>query len=204
MGLEIGRVGRGKTAFGGISANVTSANQAALASWLGTEKPFNDVNPNTGAVRSGRKVLCRLVKNSSGIALTPGRVVRFKVGTNRTEVDGYTRLDGQGDSAVMDEYLPSSGVINGDYCWVVVEGPSTVKTALEGTALNVFAQNDLVIALTAATSQATTAGRVQAATYADATDVARVRAGAVGYAMSAMTTGQTNSDMLVDVFRRGQ
>lgn len=195
---DIGRIPRGKTAFGGLSANVTTANQAAIASWLGTERDF----PYAGGNGSKRMTTCRLVKNSSGITLLPGRIVRFKVGTNRTEVDGYTRLDGQGDSAVSDDQLSSTGVINGDYFWVIVEGPALVKTPLEGTALNVFAQNDLVIALTAATSQATTAGRVQAATYADATAAATVNAGAIGYAMSAMTTGQTHADMLVDVFRR--
>lgn len=200
--FDISHCKRGDTSNGPWNTVVTTRG----ADYLGREKWFEDLTQNSArlwSARSHRHVRCRFVKNSSGISLLPKRLVRFKVGTNQTEVDGYTHAKGQGQWGVVDEHLPADGVRNGDSFWVVMEGPSLVTTHNVGTAGSlVIAQGDMVIAATAATSQsATTAGKVELEAFADATAAATVRSQAVGVAMSAMTTGNTDSPLLVDVQR---
>lgn len=96
---------------------------------LGVRKVFRDENPTTGVLNSNRTVECICVKNTSGSALLPGQVAKFKDSAILTEVDGLavaaTTLMG-----IVDEYLPSAGVPNGEVFWLVVRGPATVvKTA---------------------------------------------------------------------------
>jgi hypothetical protein len=88
----------------------------------------------------------------------------------------------------------------------VVEGPAIVKTPIAGSEFNGDINiGDRVVGLTAATSGATTAGRVahenitgstQAADYTFLFDQISNR---IGRALSACTTGNTNSDILIDV-----
>jgi hypothetical protein len=64
----------------------------------------------------------------------------------------------------------------------------------------VFSEGTKLLALTAATSQATTAGRV--APYYDTSSVTDAQAqlkGIIGEALSAKTTANTNVDMLCDI-----
>jgi hypothetical protein len=115
-------------------------------------------------------------------------------------VDGYTTLDWVRGDGVVDDHLPSAGVPNGDLFWLIVEGPALMRTDLAGGALNVISDGDRLAALTAATSQATTAGRVQS--FVATTNVTNAISGVLNVcaiAMSAMTTGQTNSAVLADV-----
>ena len=152
--------------------------------------------------RSGHRVRVRLVKNSSGIALLPKRLVTFKAGTNRTEVDGYVTLTAAIGYPV-DEFLPSGGVANGDYFFIVVGGPALVLTGIASSALNLIPENSVVVGLTAATSQATTAGRgkVRDMTGAAAVLGAEV-AGGLGHAMSAKTAANTDADLLLFISTR--
>jgi hypothetical protein len=96
---------------------------------VGTRKVFRDENPTNGVLNSNRTVECIAVKNTSGSALLPGQVAKFKDSAILSEVDGLavaaTTLMG-----VVDEYLPAAGVKDGEVFWLVVRGPSTVtKTA---------------------------------------------------------------------------
>lgn len=118
---------RGQTL--GITMPAYEADVGDGSNVVGTRKVFRDEDPKTGALRSNRTVECIAVKNTSGSALLPGAVAKFKDSAILSEVDGLavaaTTLMG-----VVDEYLPAAGVPNGEVFWLVVRGPSTVtKTA---------------------------------------------------------------------------
>jgi hypothetical protein len=204
--FDQGEFGRGRTFCGPVNTVATSGTLPGV-DLLGVEKWFTDTIPGSAPTgRSKRKVLCRLVRNSSGITLLPKRGVSFKAGTNGTEVDGYTRTTGQGDYAVTDEYLPAAGVRNGDVFWVVMKGPAIVTTTMVADATCVIPAAELVIASTAAASTAaTTAGRFEVYAIASPTTAGialqnhKNTANALGRAMSAKTTANTNADILIDV-----
>jgi hypothetical protein len=137
---------------------------------LGVRKVFRDENPSSGALQSNHTVECVCVKNTSGSALLPGQVAKFKDGAILTEADGLattsTALMG-----VVDEYLPAAGVPNGEVFWLVVSGPSTVtKTAtsvaagaaygLSATAGSAAAQSTNPLLGYAIATSATTSGRI--------------------------------------------
>jgi hypothetical protein len=159
---------------------------------VGCVKQFPDVNPSTGAIRSNRLKTCIAVRNSSGGALLPKRVVRFRVGTAGTavfsEVDGYSAVTNEERVGVVDEFLPASGVAANDVFWVTVSGPTEVAHALSGTEVAV---GDRLAAITAATAGATTAGRVTPSGVGAATTAAGNNGlGVIGIACSAgATTG---------------
>lgn len=101
---------------------------------IGVRKEFLDANPQTGVVNSNRNVECICVKNTSGSALLPGQVARFKsaptAGAGWSGIVGEVNgLAGATDRliGVVDEYLPAAGVPNGEVFWLVVRGPSTVR-----------------------------------------------------------------------------
>jgi hypothetical protein len=160
--------GRGQTL--GITLKLYEAENGDGATVVGTRKVFRDENPTTGAINSNRTVECIAVKNTSGSALVPGAVAKFKDAAILTEVDGLattsTALMG-----VVDEYLPSAGVADGEVFWLVVRGPSTVtKTAtsvsagasygLSATAGSAAAQSTNPLLGYAIATSATTSGRI--------------------------------------------
>lgn len=137
---------------------------------VGTRKVFRDENPKTGALNSNRTVECIAVKNTSGSALLPGSVAKFKDSAILSEVDGLattsTALMG-----IVDEYLPAAGVPDGEIFWLVVRGPSTVtKTStsvsagasygLSATAGSAAAQSTNPLLGYAIATSATTSGRI--------------------------------------------
>ncbi len=192
---EAALFGRGQTA--GVTASTD------LTSWEGVEKVFEDLDyTNPPKRRTNRKVLCRCVRNMSGIALLPKRLVSFKAGTNGTQVDGYARTIAA-EGWPVDEWLPAAGVADKDLFWIVLQGPSNVLTALPGDATNVIVEGERLIAATAATSQATTAGRIRTPDYTlssgTGSSMVDQATNYVGRALSAKTTANTNADVLVDV-----
>lgn len=174
----------------GQTLGVSSATDGT--GWVGVVKQFPDVNPTTGAIRSNRIKTCVAVRNSSGAALLPKRVVRFARGTAGTAVfsavDGYTAVANSEFVGVADEHLPAAGVASNDVFWVTVDGPTEVSVALSGADIAV---GDRLAAITAATSGATTAGRVTTSGVGAATTAAGDNSlGVIGYACSAgATTG---------------
>lgn len=171
--------------------------------WVGAVKQFPDVNPITGRIRSNRVKTCVAVRNTSGGALLPKRVVRFATGTAGTAVfsavDGYAAVAGEERVGVVDEYLPAAGVANNDVFWVTVDGPTEVAHALSGTEVAV---GDRLAAITAATSGATTAGRVKPVTYAAAasTNLGEAVHGVIGVACSA---GATTGGAVLAIIKAG-
>jgi hypothetical protein len=152
---------------------------------------------------TNRTVRVRVVRNRSGATLSGKRAVSYAstAGKVEIEVSGYARI-GSAKAHIVDDFLNANGVPDKDLFYVVVEGPCLAKTPLEGDALNVFAVGDLLHALTAATTGATTAGRLVAATLTGATSVlANQIANVVGRALSAKTTANTNADILIHAGR---
>jgi hypothetical protein len=176
-----------------------TSSAASFAVKKGMLAEFEDVDYSTSTSGvnlplSSHRVTCRLVKNSAAIALLPGRLVKYKAGTNCAEVDGYPV--GPRDSNVagfVDEYLPSAGAAVSSYFWIVVRGPVAGLTGLAGDDGNVITEPQWLIALTAATSGATSAGRVTFVSNENSTDLeANEEINLVGYAMSNKTTANTN------------
>ena len=168
----------------------------------GTLYIYNDTEKQTGVdtPRSGKQVVMKLVRNVSGVALEAKRIVKYKSGTSRTHVDGYCNADHENVAGAVDEFVPTAGVPNNHLFLVAVRGPALIKTSLAGNAQNVISDGDIMTALTAATSQATTAGRVQSfAATSNMTNAVSAAINRIGRALSAKTTANTNADLLVDL-----
>lgn len=183
---------RGKT-FGGTGA--TDAAHLLGQEWIVEDKDPSDATKK----RSNRLVHLRAVRNSSGAALLPKRLTRFKSSTYNGEVDGYTRLTAEFFAGVVDEFLPSAGVASTDVFYIVVKGPSLCLMPLSNLSADV-AQGDILVSITAATSGATTAGRVSHDDLTGATALlAEQIINRIGRAMSTALTNDTNTNLLVDV-----
>ena len=123
--------------------------------WVGAVKEFTDINPTTGVIRSNRRKVCVAVRNTSGAALLPKKLVTFSgIGS----ADGQNTVAGNEFVGVVDEFLPAAGVAANDVFWVTIEGPTEVVADAAVTAGNAVACD------TAATAGAATAGRVVATT----------------------------------------
>lgn len=157
--------------------------------------------------RSDRLVRVRVVRNVAAAALLPKRLARMQASGlyYNQRVDGYTTVD-NARGYPIDEFLAATGVPVNDLFYVVVGGPATVLTSLSGAGFNGdVAVGSVLVALTAATSGATTAGRAAVQNITASTQTADYSAiinavqNRIGHALSAKTTGQTNEDLLVDV-----
>lgn len=148
-------------------------------------------------------IQARLVRNVSGITLLPGRLVIYKAGFQDRRVDGYSAVTATRVAGVVDPWLnTTTGVPNGDVFWCVFYGTVPVLRSLSNSAAD-DAEGDTLYAITAATSQATTAGRftrwVGTFSAAETTDgsAANIITNQIGKAMSACTTAGTNQRMNV-------
>jgi hypothetical protein len=205
--LENPPFGRGETFYNGGTVDTTNLSALQME---GKEWEFEDVQYNVAGqvgakpARTNRFCLCRIVRNVSGINLLPSRLVSFQIGGTDgrwagSRVDGYTTTTAQFAAGVVDEWLPAAGVPNDDLFWLVIRGPTTVLTDLAGGANNVINVGDVLVALTAATSQATTAGRVSDQVLTGATAVLGVQLmNYIGRALSAATTANTNQALLME------
>lgn len=196
---------RGATFYNG--ATIDTSNLAGL-NIEGTIWEFPDLDySQQGAkpARTNRTVKCMAVRNKSADVILPKRLVTLQLsGTFYTSrVNGYACTTAC-RAFPVDEFISSAGCPVNDICWIVLEGPATVMTDLAGAVTNVFAVGDAVVALTAATSGATTSGRVAPQDLTGATALlANQVQNLIGYALSAKTTTQTNGDLLIDTFKWG-
>lgn len=201
MGLQVDPpFGLGQTlGIDGINDSLYGISGSYGANWTGCVKEFTDVNPITGQVRSNRRKVCIAVRNTSGAALLPKRVVRLAgLGTALFgAADGYAAVANDSLVGVVDEWLPAGGVANNDVFWVTVDGPTEVAVALSGSDVAV---RDRLSVVTAATSGATTAGRVGVSPLSSAT----TGAGDNGFGVIAFagSTGSTGSSVLALVRTR--
>ena len=200
MGLQV------DPPFGlGQTLGVTTPNDSLVGisgsygdNWVGTVKEFTDVNATTGQVRSNRRKVCIAVRNTSGAALLPKRVVRLA--GNGTALfgaaDGYASVTNDPFVGVVDEFLPAAGVASNDVFWVTVDGPTEVSVALSGSDITV---RGALSVITAATSGALTAGRVTLSPLsAGTTGSGDNGIGVIGYAAS---TGATTGSAVLALVR---
>ena len=200
---------RGKTRYDGDT--ITSTNLGGVTE-EGKEYFFVDYDMSTSPpykTRTDRIVKCRLVRNASGIALLPKRLVRYQktAGNYKKRVDGYCAITAEDWAGVVDEWLTSAGVPNNDLFYIAISGPTNVLMPLaEAEFTGAVAIGDALVALTAATSQATTAGRVAEQDFSGSNVTGSALANQVmnmiGRALTARTTANTNTDMLVDLHYR--
>jgi hypothetical protein len=176
----------------------------------GKDWVFEDQNFNTGGTgvvqtRTNHYVRCRVIRNMAAATLFASQVVLRNdsaPGLNFSQANGLCYTTAQDVLGVVDEWLGPNGCLQYDLCWVVMDGPTLCYTDLAGGANNVFTVGERVVALTAATSGATTAGRIAPQTLNGTTLSAQEEnelQNVIGRAMSAATTGNTNSQLLVYV-----
>jgi hypothetical protein len=193
---------RGATFYNG--ATIDSNNLGGIQH-EGKEWEFEDLDLSTvgaKAARTNRMVRCRVCRNVAAVALLPKRLASFKVG-NPGRVDGYATTTAQAFLGVVDEWLPAAGVPVNDLFWMVVEGPSQMLTDLAGGANNLIPLDTILVGLTAVTSGATTAGRVAPQDLSGVTTALGSQIqNALGRALTAATTANTNTSILVEIFAR--
>lgn len=199
----VNAIARGKTFYDGNTIDTADYGGIHIEGSVRQFKDYDIVADSTFLkLRSARMVTCILVRNVSGIALLPGRLVRWQAAQRGKRVDGYTTTTAAEAAGVVDEWLPTAGVPNGDLFWLTVDGPTLVRTDLTGDTDTNFSEGDILVAITAVTSQATTAGRVRQADFTGAATGATLAdqiTNRIGRAMSANTTGQTNRNVLADI-----
>jgi hypothetical protein len=127
--------GRGSTL--GVK-DVTQGN-----TWIGTIKVFTDANPHDGTVYSNREVRVVCLRNRTGNPLLAGQIVECNL-------EEATALGGGLITAVVDEYLPASGVAVDDVFYGVVTGPTKIDglTAAAGDTVTVGSGSGLALSET--------------------------------------------------------
>ncbi len=189
----------------GCTAGATAVTD--LTHLEGKEYWFENLDYSTSPAKArpsggqGEYVKCRIVRNTGAVALLPKDLVKFATANYGKYVDGKTCLTA-GEGYPIDEFLPAAGCPVNDLCWIVIDGDAMCRTDLAGADNNVITQGGWLVALTGATSGATTAGRVYAQDLSGATALlANQVQNRIGIAMSSKTTGQTNGDVLVKIKR---
>ena len=201
----------GGTFFAGGTTDSTSG-----VEWEGREFDVEDLDYTTNpakprAFSNGTEIKrVRVVRNvcvsgSGGTTtglLLPGMLVTFKAGKYGKQVDGYACTTAV-EAYPVDEFVVSTGVPINDLFYIVVSGPAAVNTSLAANGEDVFSAASVLVALTAATSGATTAGRVSAQDLTGATALlGNQLQNRVGVALSASTTANTNVTKLAFITYR--
>lgn len=191
---------RGDTFYNGGTIDTANLGGADLE---GQVWEFEDLDYSAKNLpeRSGRRCKCMIVRNASGIALLPKRLVTFQhtAGNEPKRVDGYADLTAEGSCFPVDEFLGTAGVPNNDLFYIVIEGPAMCLTPLADMS-SAIAVGDVLVSLTAATSQATSAGRVHEQDLTGATSVLGGQVqNRIGVALTARTTTETNANILIDI-----
>lgn len=209
--------GRGETFFG--QSPLVAADATSGYEWQGMVKVFEDVLYSVTGVKTGRnvngdgkKVACRVVRNTSGVVLFASRLVQIDP-ANPGQVLG-NQVVNFGEAFPVDEFLPAAGVAINDLFYIVIGGPALVLTPMTGAEFisTSIAAGALIGAGTTnggstAAGSTAPAGRgcgisiIALTTAAQFLDLSNICINYVGKAISAMTSGQTNSPMLVDVRR---
>lgn len=149
---------RGSTFFNGATKDPVFSDPL---NYLGKEYEF-EPDSDGGSLTDiyGRQVVCRIVQNTSGVALLPGLLAHYAAGDPMDcKVDGYTDALADRPAGVIDEFLPPAGVPNNDLFFIVVDGPTQVKVVTTGLT-NIAAGDNLVPATGTNRTTSADAGRV--------------------------------------------
>ena len=106
----------------GNTLGVSSVNDGKT--WIGAGKVFLDCDPKTGVNYSNAPVHCVILRNRTGSALLPGTIVARTIDSATAISAGTTAF-----TAVVDEYLPATGVAVNDCFYGVLSGPCSILTA---------------------------------------------------------------------------
>lgn len=171
--------------------------------WLGRIYQLPDQvrnGPRAGKTRRTHStILAMPLRNTSGAALLGKRIgLLEKSGTSfLSAVNGYAATLNVLGVVGIDEHLPTAGVADDDIFWGILYGPFTVLAPNAGAAFNGdIAAHTPLVAATAAGTTTTLAGRVSNITAA-ATQGFSLAVGMVGWALTARTTGNTDSEILI-------
>jgi len=190
---------RGSTFHAGETAPTASADWNPAHQ--GQVRVFPNIDPNNRRVRrDGGDVICIAVRNNSGIALLPKRLVTWESGQRGQRVNGYAITTAQSCAGVVDEFLPAAGCPDDDLFWLTIKGQTLIKTALEGDDTNLISADGVLVSTTAAASTGLTSGRLAPQTLTGATEPLAIQIqNRIGRALSSNTTGQTDRDLLCEV-----
>jgi hypothetical protein len=175
----------------------------AFATCLGKTFVFEDLDYSSAVgakpTRTGKYVTVMVAKNGSGFTILPKRLVKPSTTANEVGImKGYVSVTADYGYPV-DEFIPSAGVPDGSYFYVVVQGPAVILTSLSAISADVVV-GDVLVGITGATTGATTSGRLAKQDLTGATALLGNQVmNKIGRALSAATTGNTNSNLLVDV-----
>lgn len=168
--------------------------------------------------RSEAQVTCVAMRNVSGSTLYGKRLASLQSAAGPIapcNVDGYATTLAQDGVVFIDEFLATAGVAQNDIFWAVVRGPVLVLTPATTADVNGnITYGTPLVACTAYAAGATTAGstlgRVSNVTLytgvtgatAGITQNAAMASNVIARALSSVTTGNTNSDLLVNACLR--
>lgn len=152
---------------------------------------------------SGKEVVLQVVRNAAPFVLNSKRIVQYSNDANYGKrVDGYTRLTAQDFAGVVDPLYGTKNIAINDLFYIVIEGAVTALTDLAGGANNLLPAGTVIVALTAVTSGATTAGRMGVQDLTGATQLLADQVqNAIGRAVTARTTANTNTETLFEIGR---
>lgn len=202
--LNTGYMGLGETLQGTDSgANLINSDKLGLVVEFKTFA--QDVRRRGTPTRPGfgASIFAVLLRNTSGAALLPKRMALLSATAGYKplqEAINYASARGERNSVLIDPWLASAGVAANDIFWGIIGGPAIVKTPIAGSAFaGDIAVGNWLVNTTGTTTGATTSGRLGNITVANATDAqgAYDASAAVGRALSARTTGETDADLLV-------
>lgn len=202
---------RGRTYFNGETISTPPTGEFLGGfNYEGQEFEWEDSQLPNGGYGTGLKVKCRVVRNSTGAAVLPGQMVSLNA-TSRV-IDSGTVLPGTNADSIIrttaahgypaDEFLPTAGVPNGDLFYVVVSGPTLLKTS-QATNGATLAVDQKVVSGTMAGTTSVDAGAIVGQSLAAPTDststtnFANQVQNAIGRAMSACSSQGTGQSVLV-------
>jgi hypothetical protein len=126
---------------------------------------------NASTDPNGRPIRVKVVRNTSGANLKPGRLVHYDEGNDgdadtgqttrklETGVDGYCYQLADAPAGVVDEFLPAAGVVANDLFFIVIDGP-TLFTNQHSAPITTAVGSNLVPAATGSSRTDDLAGRV--------------------------------------------
>lgn len=154
---------------------------------------------------TGLPVTFRLVRNTSGTSLLGARMVRFDTGTTYPPDTAVFSYQFQSDirwAGAVHHTVVSTGVPDGARFLIVVDGPCLVANSYAAMGTDV-AVGDVVTSVTAGSSGAATTavGRFTNFTAGATTHTFSTEVNVIGRAMTARTTGNTNTNTLINIKR---
>lgn len=194
----------GETLYHGNTAVVeaTSTQLEGKEYWI-EDKDWssNPVKERAYGPTGYRKV--RVHRNTSGIAILPGMLVQTTSAHFKRRIAGYSAVAKAKNIFPVDEFLhATNGCPNNDLCYVVTEGYAGFRVSVTPAEAVITAGSEIFSVTAAASTFSTTAGRGYglAAVDASTTFPADQISNAIGVAISASTTNNTDSIRLMYVY----